>query len=87
MTEAINSQQNNPPLEVRYRPQDPNKPVIVSQETTGGRQLFIETTKRGDGAIKVRFMGQEFFIPDEAYQRFLPEALRASIDKLNEVQK
>jgi hypothetical protein len=72
-------------LEVRYRPQDPEQPVVVTQQLEYGRELLIKTKKRLDGVIVVEFMNQTFVIPDE--EGFLPEALRAAIDKFNEVKR
>jgi len=79
---------SNKGLNVEHRPGVRGEnPVYVTAETLNGRELLLKARKRQDAIIEIDFMDQTFIVPDESYQAFLPEALRAAINGLNEVEK
>ncbi|MBI2599471.1 hypothetical protein HYW43_00955 [Candidatus Daviesbacteria bacterium] len=72
-------------LSVEYRPQDPNSPVIVKEETAIGRELLVTASRRRDTMIEISFMGQRIVL-DQDYEDFFPKAVQAAITKLGEVK-
>lgn len=79
---------SNKGLKVEYRPGERGEnPVYVTTETLNGRELLLKARRIQNAGIEVSFMGQTFVVPGESYQAFLPEALRAAINGLNEFEK